>query len=61
MWMSWADETTLLVGEYTAEQDFVNRQIIEDNLSGPLANLTDPKDEDSNQHYQGSHALKLPS
>jgi agmatine/peptidylarginine deiminase len=42
MWLSWATPTTLIVGEYTAEQDGQNRTIIENNLTTHLLGMTDP-------------------
>lgn len=43
MWMSWADRTTLLVGEYQREQDRTNRAILERNVTEKLSGLTDPQ------------------
>jgi agmatine/peptidylarginine deiminase len=42
MWMSWADSTTLIVGQYSAEQDRVNAAIVERNLERFLQHLRDP-------------------
>jgi agmatine/peptidylarginine deiminase len=42
MWMAWVNQNTLIVGEYTAEQDATNRDIIERNVSEVLSKLTDP-------------------
>ena len=41
MWLAWADQTTLLVGEYEEEQDSDNREIIENNILNHLTGLTD--------------------
>ncbi|MGR8930718.1 MAG: agmatine deiminase family protein [Gammaproteobacteria bacterium] len=43
MWLAWADQTTLIVGEYTDLQDKLNRSIIEDNVEHKLKGLVDPK------------------
>ena len=43
MWMAWADHTTLLVGEYTVQQDAVNSKIIERNVRKKLSGLHDPE------------------
>lgn len=43
MWLAWADQTTLIVGEYTADQDRVNHDIIENNVVTVLAGLVDPE------------------
>ncbi len=42
MWLAWANPTTLLVGQYTNEQDPTNRAIIEGNVTNLLTGLTDP-------------------
>ncbi len=42
MWLSWANRTTLLVGEYTEGQDSENHDIIEKNVTDLLSGLTDP-------------------
>ena len=43
MWLAWADQTTLIVGEYTELQDKLNRSIIEENIKSKLKGLIDPK------------------
>ena len=43
MWLAWADQTTLVVGEYTELQDKLNRSIIEENVESKLKGLIDPK------------------
>jgi len=43
MWLAWANQTTLLVGEYTQKQDPVNHAIIESNITEILSKLVDPK------------------
>ncbi|MDX1810745.1 MAG: agmatine deiminase family protein, partial [Gammaproteobacteria bacterium] len=42
MWLAWADPTTLLVGEYTEQQDKRNHDIIEKNVTDLLSGMTDP-------------------
>ena len=42
MFLAWADRTTLIVGEYTQEQDATNRAIIEKNVDDKLTGLIDP-------------------
>jgi len=42
MWLVWANQTTLLVGEYTDKQDSNNRAIIENNVNQFLSQLVDP-------------------
>lgn len=41
MYISWANSTTLIVGQYSAQQDPINSEIIENNVE-KLKNLTDP-------------------
>lgn len=43
MWLAWADHRTLLVGEYTQQQDAHNRAIIEENVNTILSQLVDPE------------------
>ncbi|MBA2564886.1 MAG: agmatine deiminase family protein [Gemmatimonadetes bacterium] len=43
VYLSWADRTTLLVGEYQAAQDRTNRAILERNVAQKLSGLTDPQ------------------
>ena len=42
MWLAWADRSTLLVGQYTQQQDPVNSAIIEQNVAEHLSTLIDP-------------------
>lgn len=43
MWLAWADRHTLVVGEYRANQDPVNRAIIEANIDNLLTPLVNPR------------------
>lgn len=43
MWLAWANQTTLVVGQYSKKQDPVNSALIEKNISEKLANLVDPE------------------
>ncbi|MGA1839069.1 MAG: agmatine deiminase family protein [bacterium] len=43
MWLAWANRTTLLVGEYTPQQDRINHSIIEENINNKLTGLVDPE------------------
>lgn len=74
MWLAWADQTTLLVGEYTRKQDPVNHDIIEKNVNEILSQLT-VSDKDTpiqirrvpmpsncppEVHYTGNGKFKIP-
>ena len=42
MWITWIDATTLVVGEYTTQQDATDRAGIEQAVEDQLSGLVDP-------------------